>query len=154
MAIGEICSRTVAVVTRGESCLAAARLMREHHVGSLVVVGPTQGGGRTVPLGMITDRDLVIGVMALGLDPDQVLVEAAMRPGLVTVCENEGVGRAIALMRAHGVRRLPVVDASGALVGILAADDLVELLGEELAGLGAMLGKGERRERAERRAGL
>jgi CBS domain-containing protein len=70
------------------------------------------------------------------------------------VREDEGLGRAVSLMRSQGVRRLPVVDASGALVGLLAADDLIELLGEELSGLGAMIARGPRREREERRAAL
>jgi CBS domain-containing protein len=68
------------------------------------------------------------------------------------VRESDGLGRAIALMRSEGVRRLPVVDADGELVGILAADDLLELFAEELSGLAAMLAKGQRLERAERRA--
>jgi CBS domain-containing protein len=154
MAIGEICSRTVVFLGRGESCLAAARLMREHHVGSLVVAERAEPHGRLVPAGMITDRDLAVGVMALGLDPERTPVEAVMRPELAVVCESEGIGRAIALMRARGVRRLPVVDDAGALVGVVSADDLIELLGEEMAGLAAMLGRGERREREERRAAL
>lgn len=154
MAIGELCTRTVVFVARDESCLVAARLMREHHVGSLVVVERSRAEGPCVPAGVVTDRDLVVGVMALGLDPARTPVEAAMRPEVVVARETDGVGRAIALMRAHGVRRLPVVDDSGALVGVLAADDLIELLGEELAGLAAMLGRAQRRERAERRAAL
>jgi CBS domain-containing protein len=151
MAIGEICSRDVVFVARNESCAQAARLMREHHVGSLVVV---QENERRVPVGMLTDRDLAVGVMALGLDPEKTLVEAAMRPGVAVVREDEGFGRALALMRAEGVRRLPVVDVSGALVGLVAADDLIELLGEEMAGLGALVAQGPRHEREERRAGL
>ena len=150
MAIGEICSREVVFVRRSESCAQAARLMREHHVGSLVVV--EDDPPRRVPAGMLTDRDLAVGVMALGLDAERTLVEAAMRPGVAVVQESEGVGRAVALMRAHGVRRLPVVDASGALVGVLAADDLIALLGEELSGLGALLAQGPRAERERRRA--
>jgi CBS domain-containing protein len=152
MAIGELCSREVAFVGLNESCALAAQLMREQHVGSLVVV--RDEAGRRVPVGMITDRDLVVGVMALGLDPDKTLVEAAMRPGVAVVREDEGVGRAIALMREHGARRLPVVGAAGALVGILAADDLIELFGEELAGLAEVIGQGPRRERRDRRAAL
>ncbi len=151
MAIGEICSRDVVFVARNESCAQAARLMREHHVGSLVVV---QRDGRRLPVGMLTDRDLAVGVMALGLDPEKTIVEAVMRPDVAVVRESEGIGRAIALMRAEGVRRLPVVDDSGALVGVLAADDLIELFGEEMSGLAAMLAKSPRRERAERQAAL
>jgi CBS domain-containing protein len=152
MAIGEICSREVVFIGRLESCADAARLMREHHVGSLVVV--EQEGARRVPVGIITDRDLAVGVMALGLDAEKTLVEGVMRNKPAVVREDEGLGRAVSLMRSQGVRRLPVVDASGALVGLLAADDLIELLGEELSGLGAMIARGPRREREERRAAL
>ena len=152
MAIGELCSRDVVFVGLNESCALAARLMREQHVGSLVVV--REQGGRRVPAGVVTDRDLVVGVMALGLEPEKTLVEAVMRPEVAVVGEDEGVGRALALMRDKGVRRLPVVDAKGALVGLLAADDLIELFGEELSGLAAVIGKGPRREREERRAAL
>lgn len=152
MAIGEICSREVVYVARSDSCAQAARLMRENHVGSLVVVA--QAGTPVMPVGMITDRDLALGVMALGLDPEKTLVETVMRPRIALVRESEGIGRAIALMRAEGVRRLPVVDADGRLVGILAADDLIELFADELSGLAAMIGKSARLERAERRAAL
>jgi CBS domain-containing protein len=152
MAIGELCSREVVFVKLNESCALAAQLMREQHVGSLVVV--REEGGRRLPAGIITDRDLAVGVMALGLDPRKTPVEAAMRPGVAVVREDEGVGRAIALMREHGARRLPVVDAGGALVGLVAADDLIELFGEEMAGLADVIGRGPRRERATRRAAL
>jgi signal-transduction protein with cAMP-binding, CBS, and nucleotidyltransferase domain len=150
MAIGEICSREVVFVARSESCAQAARLMRENHVGSLVVV--SSAGAPVLPIGMITDRDLAVGVMALGLDPEKTLVETVMRPRIASVRDTDGLGRALALMRAEGVRRLPVVDADGRLVGVLAADDLIELFAEELSGLAAMIGKGARIERAERRA--
>jgi CBS domain-containing protein len=105
-----------------------------------------------MPIGMITDRDLAVGVMALGLDADRTVVEAVMRPRIALVRDTDGLGRAVTLMRAEGVRRLPVVDADGNLVGILAADDLIELFADELAGLAAMIGKSARIERAERRA--
>jgi CBS domain-containing protein len=152
MAIGEICSRDVVFVAKNESCADAARLMREHHVGSLVVV--REGAGPRVPVGMITDRDLAVGVMALGLDAEKTSVEVAMRPEVAVVRESEGIGRAIALMREQGVRRLPVIDAAGALAGVLAADDLIELFGEEMAGLAAVVAKGPRVERERRRAAL
>jgi CBS domain-containing protein len=126
--------------------------MRENHVGSLVVVAKVGTPG--LPIGMITDRDLAVGVMALGLDPEKTLVEAVMRPRIALLRETEGLGRAIALMRAEGVRRLPVVDADGTLVGVLAADDLIELFADELSSLAAMIGKSARIERAERRAAV
>lgn len=150
MAIGEICSREVFFVGRNEPITVAARLMRDKHIGSLVVADDKDG--KRVPVGMITDRDIAVGVVALGLDPAATLVEAAMRPEVFCVREDEGVGRAVTLMRNHGVRRLPVVSPAGALVGVLAADDLLELLGEELAGLSGAVSRGMRRERENRRA--
>lgn len=152
MGVGELCSREVVFIRRSESVLDAARLMREQHVGSLVVVDVTQV--RRVPVGMITDRDIVVGIVALRLDAQNTQVEAAMRAEVVAITESEGIGRAAQLMRAKGVRRLPVVDAAGALVGVLAADDLLELLAEEMSGLAGMLGRGASRERAERTAVL
>jgi predicted transcriptional regulator len=150
MAIGEICSRDVVFIARNETCAEAARLMRTHHVGSLVVV--REDAVPRVTVGMITDRDLAVGVMALGLDPEQTLVEAVTRPEPATIGEGEGIGRAIALMRTLGVRRLPVVNALGEPVGVIAADDLIDLFAEEMSGLAAMIAKGPRREIAERRA--
>lgn len=148
MGIGELCSREVVFVSPGESVGEAARLMREHHIGSLVVVDRKQAMKR--PIGMITDRDVAVGVVALGLDPEATPVEVVMRGSVSTLRENDGVARAVALMRSEGVRRIPVVDASGALVGILAADDLIDLLAEEMSGLAEMLDRGVRRERVER----
>lgn len=150
MTIGEICSREVIFIARNESVADAARLMREHHIGSVVVAERVDG--RLTPVGMITDRDVAIGVVALGLDAEKTPVEAAMRAELASAGEDESIGRAVKLMRAHGVRRLPVVDGSGALVGLLAADDLLELFGEELSALAAVVARGPRREQAERRA--
>jgi CBS domain-containing protein len=148
MAIGELCSRQVVFIAPGESVAQAARLMREHHIGSLVVVDRANGARR--PIGMITDRDVAVGVVALGLDPEATPVEVAMRGSVAALREDEGVGRAIALMRSEGVRRLPVVDAKGALVGVFAADDVIDLLAEEMSGLADMLNRGMWRERVER----
>ena len=149
MTIAEICTRDVVFVGRNESAADAARLMREHHVGSLVVLEPPQPGGR--PVGMVTDRDIAVGIVAVGLDAERTPVEGIMRPGVACIEEGEGLGRAVALMRSEGVRRLPVVQADGALVGIVTADDLLELFSEEMTGLAGMLSREFRRERSERR---
>jgi CBS domain-containing protein len=151
MAIGELCSRDVVFVSRNDTVAQAARLMREHHIGSLVVADGSNGARR--PAGMITDRDIAVGVVALGLDPEATNVEAAMRGRIVAVREDEGVGRAIALMRAEGVRRLPVIDSAGLLVGVIAADDLIDLFAEEMSGLAGMLTRGANREERERPGG-
>lgn len=150
MGVGEICSREVVFARRNESVAQAARLMREHHVGSVVVA--EERSGRVYPVGILTDRDIALGVVALGLDPERRSVEAAMPAELVCVRDTDGLGRAMALMRAQGVRRLPVIDASGALAGILSADDALEILAEELYCLAGMVARGERLEREHRKA--
>lgn len=148
MTIGEICTREVVYVGRNESAADAARLMRELHVGSLVVLDPPAVGGK--PVGVVTDRDIAIGIVAASVDPERTPVEAVMRPGVTCIGEEEGLGRAVSLMRAEGVRRLPVVDAKGVLVGIVSADDLLELVAEEMSGLAAMVGREFGREKSER----
>ena len=155
MAIGELCSREVIVIYSKDSVADAARLMREHHVGSLVVIEREDGAeGGPRPVGMFTDRDVAVGVVALGLDPEKTLVEAVMRPGVAVLRESDGVGRAVALMRDQGVRRLPVTDASGRLVGLLAADDLLDLLAGEMSDLAVTASRGIGRETRERAAVL
>lgn len=152
MAVGEVCSREVVCITRNESVGDAARLMREHHIGSVVVVDRASRGA--VPVGMITDRDIAVGAVAPRLDCEKTPVEGVMRPGVTCVHESEGLGRAVTLMRSQGVRRLPVVDSKGVLVGLVASDDLIELLSEEMQGLARMLTREVNREREERVAVL
>lgn len=150
MAIGEICSRDVIFARRNESVAVGAALMRQHHVGSLVVVD--DNGGKRRPVGIVTDRDIVLAVVAPGIDPDTIRLGDVMSPELVAVRDNAGVAESIDLMRLKGVRRLPVVDSGGALVGLVAADDLILLLAEEMSGLAAMLSREEKRERVSRKS--
>lgn len=149
MPISEICNREVVVVQCNDTILEAARLMRQHHVGDVLVV-EDRGGVRT-PVGIVTDRDLVVEIMAPELDQMVITVGDIMAPDLVTVKENTGVFEAIQYMRAKGVRRLPVVDGSGGLVGILTLDDLLELLGEELLALAKLVRHEQKKETMSRR---
>ena len=144
MPVGEICNREVVVAERTTTIVEAARLMRRYHVGDLVVVDEVQD--RRVPVGMVTDRDLVVDVIAREQPFASCTVRAVMSATLVCVPETAGVIEAIQLMRSHGVRRVPVVDAGGALVGILAADDLLDLLAEELSALARIAPRGQERE--------
>lgn len=130
MAVAEICNRGVIVLQRDDTILEAAKLMRQHHVGDVVVV--EERGGVRVPVGIVTDRDFVVEIMATGLDQTVITVGDIMIQELATVKESTGVFESIQYMRSKAVRRLPVVDENGALVGILALDDLLELLSEEL----------------------
>jgi len=128
---------------------AAAQLMREYHVGALVVVDELEA--RRVPAGIITDRDIAVSIVAKGLDPDGVRVEDAMVSEPAVVRERDGVAETIELMRAKAVRRLPVVDDGGSLVGIITADDFIDLLAEEMMGLARMLTREQRREAETRK---
>ena len=149
MIVADVSSRDPVIVFRNDTVADACRAMREHHIGSVVVVEDSRRNG---PIGLITDRDVAIGVVALGLDPETTLVDAVMRPGIVAVAETASVRDAIALMRDQGVRRLPVVDHGGHLVGLLAADDLLDLLAGEISDLAIMVSHGITRESRERTA--
>lgn len=149
MPIGEICNREVVIMQSDQSTLEAARLMRRHHVGDVVVVDDR--GGVRIPVGIVTDRDLVVEIMAPELDQTAITVGDIMVPDLATVKENTGIFETIQYMRAKGVRRLPVVDGNGGLVGILALDDLLELLAEELLALAKLVKCEQKKETMSRR---
>jgi CBS-domain-containing membrane protein len=149
MAIGEICNRDVVFVEPDETVVAAAKLMRQHHVGSLVVARDEQG--QRTPMGMLTDRDITVSIVAPGLDPDTLLAGDVMSTELIAVREDAGISEAVELMRLKGVRRLPVIDISGKLVGLIASDDLLSLLAEEMAALARMISRESAHENARRK---
>ena len=146
---GEICSREVVYATRDTTVQAAAKLMRHYHVGTVVVVDETNG--RRMPIGIVTDRDVVVEVSAVDLNPNVITVGDIMAPDLVTVREDEGLLEAMEIMRFKGVRRLPVVAREGALVGILSIDDLLEVLAEEMTGMTRIVGRERAHEQASRK---
>jgi CBS domain-containing protein len=133
MRIGEICTREVVYCGRDASVLEVAQLMRNHHVGDLIVA--ETGDGRLEALGIVTDRDLVVKVLAEGVAAETLTAGDLMTRDLVTGAEAESVHEAIERMRTEGVRRLPITGADGVLVGVLSADDVTEFLAEELTGL-------------------
>jgi CBS domain-containing protein len=152
MTIAEICTREVVVATRDITVRNAARLMREYHVGCVVLV--EEQGGKRKPCGILTDRDVVVAVTALGLDPEVIRAGDVAAKELLELRETAGVAETVAVMRMKGVRRLPVVDNDGALIGIIAADDLLGLLAEELQGLATMVAREHRKENLERRTAV
>ena len=149
MSIGKICNRKVVVMQAEESVAEAARLMRDQHVGSVLIVD--EQGGKRVPVGIVTDRDLVVEVIAPELDPEVITVGDIMMTGFAVVKEETGVFEAIQYMRAKGVRRLPVVDIEEKLVGIVTLDDLLILLSEELDALAKLVVREQQNELAVRR---
>ena len=133
MHISEICTRSLVTCNRDTPAAELARKMRDQHVADVVVVDDR--AGRITPVGLVTDRDLVVGVLACNKDPNQVRAVELMRADLETALDSELVYDAIWHMRKRQILRLPVVDARGALVGVLTADDVAEFLASELSEL-------------------
>lgn len=149
MTVGEFCNREVVVAEKSANITQIARLMREQHVGDIIII--EQRAGLRVPLGIVTDRDLVVEILAKEAPVESCLVGDIMSVDLVTANETDGIWETLQRMRARGVRRVPVVNATGALVGIMTADDLLELLGEELSDLVKVIASQPKRERSRRR---
>jgi CBS domain-containing protein len=131
MNAGELCNRKVVTATRDTSISAAARLMRDRHVGSLIVI--ENRDNRVEPVGILTDRDIVVEVLAENVDPNFVTVGDIMTSAVLKVCEHDSILETAQRMRARGVRRVPVVSNQRELVGVLAQDDILGLLSEELS---------------------
>ncbi|MDP2783374.1 MAG: CBS domain-containing protein [Sulfurimicrobium sp.] len=144
MPISEFCNREVVFATRKMSIPEAAQLMRQYHVGDLVVVDEVEG--KRVPVGIVTDRDIVIEIIAKSLDINEFSVGDIMGPQLVSVQEKEGVFETVRLMRAKGIRRIPVVNREGGLEGIVSADDILDLLAEEMSELAKVAPREQARE--------
>jgi CBS domain-containing protein len=144
MSIGEICTREVVVTPTTTSVDAAADMMRRYHVGDLVVV--EESDGKRIPVGIITDRDIVVEVVAAGLDPKVLTVGEIMGPELVTGQEDDGILDTLQIMRTKGVRRLPILAEDGSLLGIVTVDDLIEVFAEELTDLARVISRGRARE--------
>lgn len=148
MPVSEICNREVIIVQRSNTIFEAARLMRQHHVGDVVVVEDI--AGVRVPVGIVTDRDLVVEIMAPAIDQMTITVGDIMVPELATVMENAGMFETIEYMRAKGVRSVPVVGENGGLVGIITMDDLLDLLAEELLSLSRLVKHEQQKEMVSR----
>ena len=145
MRVAEICTRAVVTCRRDASALELAKLMRERHVGAVVVVDEDAGGA--MPVGIVTDRDLVVEVMACGVDPEILRVGDLIVTAPETAVDDELVFDAVWHMRRKGIRRLPVVDGQGRLFGILSADDLTRFLAEQLTGVARLeIGQAAREE--------
>lgn len=143
MSIGDLCRRVVVTIQQQATAEDAARLMRSSHIGDLVVV---DAADTRVPVGMITDRDIVVAIVAEGLAPAQTTVGSVMSTPVLTLREDDGFLEALDKMSARGVRRAPVTDRQGRLRGLISVDDLVPLLARELAKVGALIRHGQAAE--------
>jgi CBS domain-containing protein len=130
MTAGEYCNREVIITNADTPIVDAAKLMRAHHVGTIMVT--QKDNENIIPIGILTDRDIVIEVIAQDVPLDSVLVKDVMSRDIITVTEEVTLLDSLELMKTKGVRRLPVVNQEGSLEGILSADDTIELLSEAM----------------------
>ena len=149
MLLKDICVVEVASCGRDAGILEAARLMRQHHTGNLIVVDDPHGD--RIPVGIVTDRDIVVEVLANELDPAKTTVAQIMSAKLVIAGGAEDISDALERMRLQGVRRLPVVDHDGSLMGIVTLDDVLRLHAAQAAALADVVSKEQDHEHRARR---
>ena len=131
MTVGKFCNREVIIAEKDTGIAEVAKLMRSHHVGDVVIVSTK--GERAKPIGILTDRDIVIELIACDVPLDSVSAGDAISYELVTAKEKDSIWDTLQHMRAKGIRRVPVVNDADELAGILSIDDLLELFAEELS---------------------
>lgn len=149
MMLKDVCVLDVVCCARSTRIIEAARLMREHHTGDVIVVDdPTES---RMPAGILTDRDIVVEVLGKGLNPAETTVADVMSHALVIAHEGEDTAVAVERMHLHGVRRVPVVNREGSLVGIFTLDDALKLHAARAAEFVEISAKGHTRERRSRR---
>lgn len=145
MNVGSICTRKVVTASPQLDVQAAAELMRQEHIGFLVVV-PQEPRSPHPPLGVLTDRDIVVAVVAKRADPASLKVGDVMSIQPVLASESDPVDLALRTMRRAGVRRLPVVNGRGEVVGVLSLDDLLEFVAREVESLSGAVRNGRQIE--------
>ncbi len=148
MNVGELCIREVVITKKDTSIHHVAKLMREHHVGDVVIV--EEKNGENVPVGIITDRDIVIELLATDVDLKAVAVGDIMSFDLLTTLDTEDVFVLIKKMQSKGVRRVPVVNNRGGLEGIISVDDLIDVFSEQMMNFVKLFFRGRDFERQNR----
>lgn len=143
----DFATSVVAVVEPETAAAVVAQLMRKHHIGALVVVDAQE---KNRPVGIVTDRDLVLELMAEGLDPAVFTAGDIMTVDLVCATPEMDAMDAVQLMKSHRLRRLVITDEAGRLVGIVTMEDVLELLTRELVNLASGLAGARDREIHER----
>ncbi len=135
MSLGNLCRREIVCVNRGTTVKEVAKLMEEKNIGSTIVV---QEGK---PVGILTDRDILLRVMNRELDPEKTSVDAVMTKQIVTLRDNIGLFEALQRVKGKGIKRFPIVDAKGNLQGIMTLNDILYLLGKEMADVASIIEK-------------
>lgn len=149
MKVGQYCKRPVVSISEKAEVLEAARLMRDRHIGFIVVID--EDDPLRKPSGVLTDRDLVLQVMAREVDPRDLVVKDVMTRQPMTASESDDVGDLMQGLRLAGIRRVPVVDTRGSLTGVIAVDDVVDLVAGLLGDIAGSVKNEQRREWSSRR---
>jgi CBS domain-containing protein len=149
MSISEFCRRNVVCTTSDTTVDEAASLMRRHHIGDVIIT--EERSGKRIPVGIVTDRDIVVEVVAAGLDPRSLKLGDLKISTLVTVNEGASYAETVTRMSVEGVRRMPVVASDSSLVGIITLDDMLWQLAGPLAALAALSSRGRQFETATRK---
>lgn len=147
---GGMCQPHVIAIQESDPVTAAARLMREQHVGYLVVTEPPTEVGTRKVIGVLTDRDIVVAVVAREVDPRSLRVGDVMTRSPLLVGEGHSIDTVLRFMRDVGVRRVPVVGKQGELVGVLSLDDVLERMAEQLMNIAGSIRSEQRTERLVR----
>lgn len=145
MEVESICNRNVIVADKNTSVLTAAKLMRQHHVGTIIIIADINNVKK--PVGIISDRDLVIKIMARDVSYEKLSVYDVMSRDLICVKNDEEVMEVVRMMCMEGVRRVPVINNEGQLIGILSMDDLFEMLADELSNLAVLICRQQKHEK-------
>lgn len=148
MKVGDICKRAVIAVDNTMDITAASELMRLHHVGFLIVY--KLGDDLRRPIGVLTDRDIVIEVIAKKVDPASITVDDLMTRQPLVADESEQLSDVLQAMRMAGIRRVPVVDARGALAGVVAIDDAFDVITGFMCDITGSVKNEQRQERRSR----
>jgi CBS domain-containing protein len=148
MSVGEFCNREVVIADKAASLVEIAKLMRQHHVGCVVIT--ESQAENNVPIGIITDRDIVLEIVAPQLNVEAAAVGDVMSSDLLLAREVDGLWETLKRMRSRGVRRVPVINDEKVLVGILTVDDILEILANEFSELVTLMNKERRKEESVR----
>jgi CBS domain-containing protein len=150
MRIQDLAQPVPVTITADATVVSAAGRMRRYHVGDVIVTEPEGSRGR--PIGILTDRDVTIGIVSTAPDAIESLTvgDVLSRDELVTIHEDDSIHDAIELLHAHGIRRLPIVDGNDQLLGIVTLDDLIAHLSQQLEKLASVVSRQRARESRER----
>lgn len=136
MTIGKLCKCDVITASKNMSVQEAARLMKKHNIGDIIIVDEEKDGK---PIGIFTDRDIAIKIIAEEADPQSITVGDAMSEELLVLKDYQHFQESLDMMCAKGVRRAPIVDQHDKIIGIAAVDDLILLLIDELGSLAKLI---------------